>query len=103
MERQNFKEKRLFERVVCSLVGDYISCMSSSGTFICKDLSPRGMGILVSDPLSTGTHMNMQVPTKKQTSLSLDGKVRWCKKLGQTYKVGVEFDQPLFTPLNFII
>jgi hypothetical protein len=103
MEKKKFKEKRLFERAPCSLTGEYMTCGSSSGTFICKDLSPRGMGALVSDPLAIGTHMNMQLPTKKQAHLSLDGKVRWCKQLGQTYRLGIEFDQPLFTPLSFII
>lgn len=103
MESHNYKEKRLFERIPCSLVGDYTSCKSATGTFICKDLSPRGLGALISDPLTLGTHLNMQVTTKKQARLSLDGKVRWFKKLGQTYRVGIEFDQPLFTPLNLIV
>jgi hypothetical protein len=103
MQKKDFRERRLFERLSCSLVGEYISADSVSGTFICKDLSPRGMGILVSDQFSVGTHLNMQIPTKKQTPLSLDGKVRWCKKICQTYRMGIEFSQPLFTPVNMII
>lgn len=103
MKKENFQEKRLFERIPCSLAGEYMTSESSAGTFVCKDLSPRGMGVLAHAPLAIGTHINMQVPTKKQTSLSLDGKVRWCKELGKTYRLGIEFDQPLFTPLSFII
>lgn len=103
MDNSNFNEKRLFERISCSVTGDYTSSYGAAGTFVCKDISPRGAGIIVPDSLGIGTHMNMQITTKKQTNLSLDGKVRWSKKLGQTYRIGIEFDQPLFTPLNVII
>lgn len=104
MGNPSFKEKRLFERAECSVPGSYVLKDILNGTFLCKDISPKGVGIQTANPLPVDAKVKIEINTKKSSSLLLEGKVRWCKKEGEkAYRVGIEFKEPLFILLSILV
>ena len=103
MAKRAFNEKRLFDRATCSMPGNYVLKDISSGTFVCKDISPKGIGIETAKPLPVDTKVKIEITTKKKVPLILEGKVRWSKKEEDNYRVGIEFNEPLFILLSLIV
>ncbi|MCK9614653.1 MAG: PilZ domain-containing protein [Candidatus Omnitrophica bacterium] len=103
MGKRAFNEKRLFDRTLCSMPGSYVLKDISSGTFVCKDISPKGIGIQTTQPLPVDTKVKIEITTKKKVPLILEGKVRWSRKEGDGYRVGIEFNEPLFILLSMLV
>jgi hypothetical protein len=103
MAKRAFSEKRLFDRTTCSMPGRYVLKDISSGTFVCKDISPKGLGIETNRPLPVDTKVRIEITTKKKVPLMLEGKVRWSRKEDKSYRVGLEFNEPLFILLSLVI
>jgi hypothetical protein len=103
MAKHDFNEKRVFDRTNCSMPGKYELKDISSGTFVCRDISPKGIGIETDDPLPVDTKVRIEISTKKKVPLILEGKVRWSTKEGKSYRVGIEFNEPLFILLSMLV
>jgi len=103
MAKRAFNEKRVFDRTACSMPGRYVLKDISSGTFVCKDISPKGLGIETTKPLPVDAKVRIEITTKKKVPLMLEGKVRWSRKENDSYRVGIEFNEPLFILLSMLV
>lgn len=103
MAKRAFNEKRLFDRTECTMPGKYVLRDISSGTFVCKDISPKGLGIETTKPLPIDSKVRIEITTKKKLPLILEGKVRWSRKEDGSYRVGIEFNEPLFILLSMLV
>lgn len=103
MGKRAFNEKRLFNRTLCSMPGNYVLKDISSGTFVCRNISPKGIGIETNKPLPVDTKLKIEIATKQKVPLILEGKVCWSRKEGDSYRVGIEFSEPLFILLSMLV
>jgi hypothetical protein len=103
MYEQYFGHRREFERLPCSLMGNCISSEESSYQIKCQDISPKGIGVITSAPLSINSQVKLELNTKKMVPLTLEGKVCWCNRISSGWRVGIMFDRPLFVPIENIV
>jgi hypothetical protein len=47
--------------------------------------------------------VKIEITTKKKVPLILEGRVRWCRREDDNYRVGIEFNEPLFILLGMIV
>jgi hypothetical protein len=102
MHMGEFKEKRLYRRFPCFFEGT-ISFNGTAEKFICKDISPQGVGLLIRRPLVVDSQINIQLTTKNKIDLNVGGKVCWCEQQSESFRVGVKFNKSLFMPLDLIV
>lgn len=102
MFSEDLRDRRLFERVPCSLQGDYIS---SDGNGIMKfsDISASGVQLNTLEPLLINDQLQLNVTNKRNEPMALEGKVRWCERIKGGWQSGVIFNKPLFVPLQIIV
>lgn len=100
---EGFIDKRMFERVSCSLEGEYLSSNGQAGKTMCFDISALGVRLNMSDPLPVGDKMKMKFATKKQVPFFMEGIVRWCRQGVDNWYAGISFNKPLLFPVNMVV
>jgi len=100
MDIQGLKNRRLFERIPCTLLGDYANSNHKSVGTKCYDISTTGAGLFLFERLAKGFEMQLNLVTKKISTLSLAGKVCWCRKEADGYRAGIAFNKSLNLPLE---
>lgn len=88
------QEKRAHQRAACALQGDFISSDERAGGVDVRDISIGGIRFNAPQALERGTQMEVNIQANG-TALALEGKVRWCKKIGGSWQVGFAFHRPL--------
>jgi hypothetical protein len=97
-----YVEKRVFERVPCSLKGTYASSDSRTGEVVCEDISALGVRLTTSAPIAVSGRIRINFTTKREVPFCVEGKVCWCTKDISGWQVGVAFYKPLFFPLEIV-
>ncbi|MBU1122810.1 MAG: PilZ domain-containing protein [Candidatus Omnitrophota bacterium] len=103
MLTETFVDKRLFERLPCSLVGKYESSDGSSGEVRCQNISALGVKVTLSKSLIIGSSLRISFAAKRQMLFSVEGNIRWCRKNSLAWNVGVTFHKPLFFPMGLVV
>ncbi|MEW6764506.1 MAG: PilZ domain-containing protein [Pseudomonadota bacterium] len=70
--------------------------MASHRTFPCKarDISPRGLQVLISEPLADGVRVELWIKLDDQPgTFLLRGNVRWSRRLDGEYVLGIALDE----------
>lgn len=100
MNIQGLKNRRLFERIPCRLLGDYTNNSHRAAGAKCYDISTTGAGLFLFERLAKGFELHLNLITRKIAPLPLDGTVCWCRKEADGYRAGIEFKKSLNLPLE---
>jgi hypothetical protein len=94
-----FSFQRASKRYPCCLEGVFTSEDNTVHTIKCSDISLHGVGGITSLRLPLNTCVKIKAMCRHSRTLLLQGRVCWCKKDLNGYRVGIE----LYKPLPFVL
>lgn len=95
-------DKRMFERFACSMEGEYQS-HNNSGSLECRNISIGGAQVYTPQSMNINDSFKLSLSTKNAQTMTLEAKVRWCRKTVEGWMAGIMFSKPLFVPLENIV
>ena len=102
-QARELREKRLFKRLECQLLGECVNVDNKTIGIRCKDINATGAGFIGQDYFPVDTDLSVNVVTNKASSLSLKGRVRWTQRENNNWRTGVAFYERLSIPLESVI
>ena len=100
---RELREKRLFKRLECQLLGECVNVDNKNIGIRCKDISSTGAGFIGQDYFPVDADLNVNLVTNKASSLPLKGRVRWTQRVNDDWRTGVAFYERLNIPLESVI
>lgn len=94
-QEEDFGYRRVVKRVSCYLMGNCATTGNVSCQARCYDISSKGAALITSVPLRINSQVKVQVNTRYINGLPFEGKVCWCKKLSNSWRVGIAFNRDL--------
>jgi len=102
-QARELREKRLFKRLECQLLGECVNADNRSIGIRCKDISATGAGFIGQDYFQVDADLNVNVATNKAASLPLRGRVCWTQRVNDSWRTGIAFYERLNIPLESVI
>jgi|TARA_B100000315_G_C14559351_1_gene579751 hypothetical protein len=96
---KSIKERRMFERIPCFITGEYVNKAKEVVGIICENISAAGARLLMPE-VPENYKTGIRLVTNERKYFSLKGTVRWHKKEGDNWRVGMSFDKALTFPLK---
>jgi hypothetical protein len=90
-----FSYRRSSERYSCCIEGVFTYKGNAIHTIKCSDISLYGLGGVTVLPLPPNTFVKIKAACQHYPYLLLQGRVCWCKRDLNGYRVGIEFYRPL--------
>ncbi|MEI8348510.1 MAG: PilZ domain-containing protein [Candidatus Omnitrophota bacterium] len=95
VSEEQFGYRRAYKRLPCLLSATYKTHEVTQCQATCYDISYKGAGIIASEPLAIDHGLTLELNTMRSGLLSLEGTVRWCKKVSKGWQAGIMFDKIL--------
>lgn len=97
MCEEYFDYRREFKRYPCFFSGNYkvSSAKDSLKEVKIEDISYKGAKVFTMDHLNINTQIEINTSVKRIDFLSLEGNIRWCKKVSGGWQSGIVFNKVL--------
>ena len=87
--------RRIKDRYVCSLSGDFYFSQGSTCNVDCDNISSSGAKINIPISLPINSYIKLKLSSKKMDTILIEGKVCWCRKSLGKYQAGILFNKAL--------
>jgi len=106
MENQEFKDRRIFDRIPTKLHLRYLNRSSNKSGFAqTRDISANGIGLITEEDLTPETSLEiwLEIPDKGEP-LYTRGEVVWSEELqSNKYRAGVQLDKVDFMGMSRVM
>ena len=92
--------RRKIVRYPCTVLGSYEDGHNKPLGVKCFDINSAGAGLASFDCLPIGARLRINLCTKTEKPLLVEGVVRWCTKIPNEWRAGVEFTERITSALT---
>jgi len=103
VSEEQFGYRRAYQRLPCLLSATCKTYEATEYPATCYDISYKGAGVITNGPLAIDHGLTLELKTVRSGLLSLEGTVRWCKKVAKGWQAGIMFDRILPFELERLI